>query len=204
VLPGGDGGPDFQPFVRRIWQNALPDGYLIAQLVAPKWDERQFQQLVWPTESNAYPAMKFSTEAFANAVVADVAKQHRLDSRCVLSLAWSSGGPAAYALSLAPGTRVTGSFIAMSVFKLQQLPPPAAAKGQAYCLLHSPQDFIPLRMAETARDTLAANGASVQLQTYEGGHGWHGDVFGMIKEGIAWLEAHSADHSDPLTPKAEH
>ena len=52
VLPGGDGGRDFQPFIKRICKKALPDGYLVAQLVAPKWDEQQFAQLVWPTEQS--------------------------------------------------------------------------------------------------------------------------------------------------------
>ncbi|MCU0784835.1 MAG: hypothetical protein MUF81_12495 [Verrucomicrobia bacterium] len=28
----------------------------------------------------------------------------------------------------------------------------------------------------------------VRRQTYEGGHGWHGDVYGIIRAGIPWLE----------------
>lgn len=192
VLPGGDGGRDFQPFIKRICKNALPDGYLVAQLVAPKWDENQFANLVWPTEKSRYPAMKFSTEEFVNAVIADIEKQHRLDSRRIFTLSWSSGGPAAYAVSLHPDMRVAGSFVAMSVFKPDQLPEAAAAKGHAYYLLHSPQDFIPMRMPELARDTLTSNGAKVHLQAYQGGHGWHGNVFGMIGEGIRWLEQETA------------
>ncbi len=43
-------------------------------------------------------------------------------------------------------------------------------------------------MVEEARDRLTANGARVRLETYEGGHGWKGDVFGMIGSGMAWLE----------------
>ncbi|MFQ5415388.1 MAG: hypothetical protein ACE5E6_13105, partial [Phycisphaerae bacterium] len=41
VLPGGDGGADFNPFVRRIYKYALNDRWLIAQVVAPRWNERQ-------------------------------------------------------------------------------------------------------------------------------------------------------------------
>lgn len=37
ILPGGDGSADFNPFVRRIVKNALPDGYVAAQPVALKW-----------------------------------------------------------------------------------------------------------------------------------------------------------------------
>ena len=194
VLPGGDGGPDFQPFVKRIYQNALPDGYLVAQLIAPKWDARQFEQIVWPTEKSRYPAMKFSTEVFVNSVVADIESRHGLDTNRIFTLAWSSGGPAAYALSLDPQTRVTGSFIAMSVFNSGQLPPLAAARGRAYFLLHSPTDFIPMSMPEQAREALGSNGAQVRLQTYEGGHGWHGDVLGNIRAGVEWLE--KSDRTD--------
>ena len=139
--------------------------------------------------------MKFSTEQFVNTVIADVEKQHRLDSRRIFTLSWSSGGPAAYAISLHRDTRVTGSFIAMSVFKPDQLPETAAAKGHAYYLLHSPQDFIPMQMPELARDTLTSNGAKVHLQSYQGGHGWHGNVFGMIGEGIRWLEQQTTSSS---------
>jgi predicted esterase len=46
----------------------------------------------------------------------------------------------------------------------------------------------PYRMAEQARDKLTENGAKVRLETYEGGHGWRGDVFGDIRAGVEWLE----------------
>ena len=59
----------------------------------------------------------------------------------------------------------------------------------AYLILHSRQDFIPIRMAETARDTLREHGAAVELMTYEGGHGWRGDVYGNLRRGIDWLES---------------
>jgi hypothetical protein len=36
VLPGGAGTADFHPFVKRIYKNALPEGYLAAQPVAVK------------------------------------------------------------------------------------------------------------------------------------------------------------------------
>ena len=36
VLPGGDGSADFHPFVKRIYKNAIPEDYLLAQPVAVK------------------------------------------------------------------------------------------------------------------------------------------------------------------------
>jgi hypothetical protein len=65
VLPGGDGGADFNPFVRRIWKGALDETYLVAQLVAPQWSEDQGETLVWPTEKNPWPDAGFTTEEFS-------------------------------------------------------------------------------------------------------------------------------------------
>ncbi|MBI5396268.1 MAG: hypothetical protein HZA91_13310 [Verrucomicrobia bacterium] len=193
VMPGGDGSAEFQPFIKNIARNAVPDGWLVVQLVAPKWDAQQSKAVVWPTAKTRFPAVKFTTEEFIAAVVAEVGCTERLDPQRVFTLSWSSGGPAAYAASLDPATKVTGSFVAMSVFRAQELPNLPAAKGRSYYLLHSPQDFIPIKMAEKARETLQAHGARVEFKTYEGGHGWRGDVFGMIRQGLDWLNKHAAD-----------
>jgi len=189
VLPGGDGSSNFLNFVKRIYRNAVPKDYLVAELVAPQWDKQQAKTLVWPLETDRYPGMKFPTEAFIHAVIAEVEKHHRLDQRRIFTLTWSSSGPAGYAASLYPNSRITGSFIAMSVFRPNNLPDLAAARGRAFYLLHSPQDqLIPLSMPTNARERLTAKGARVKLTTYDGGHGWHGDVYGMIRSGIDWCE----------------
>ena len=188
VLPGGNGGPDFRPFVENIFRKATPDGYLVAELVAPQWSPEQAEQVVWPTVGLPSQQAGFTTEQFIEAVIDDVATHYRLDTRYVFSLSWSSGGPAAYAASLADDSRITGSLVAMSVFKPDLLPDLHSAKGRRYYILHSPQDFIPMRFAEAARDQLAAAGATTTLVTYEGGHGWHGDVFGTIRRGLEWLQ----------------
>jgi beta-lactamase regulating signal transducer with metallopeptidase domain/predicted esterase len=190
VMPGGDGSADFNPFIRRIWKGALPEGYILAQLVAPKWSEDQFSQIVWPTNKQRWASMKFSTEQFLEAVITDVQKSVKVDPRHIYTLSWSSGGPAAYAASMSSRS-IKGSFVAMSVYKPEQLPPASAAKGHAYYLLHSPTDFIPIAMPRKAVDELSKAGAKITLDTYEGGHGWHGDVFGTIRRGIEWLEKSS-------------
>lgn len=192
VLPGGDGGADFQPFVTNIYKNALPEGYVVAQLVAPKWSEEQANKVVWPTKQSDIAEVKVTTEGFIDAVINDVKSKCKIDSRFVFTLSWSSGGPAAYAASLDAKTQVTGSFVAMSVFNPKHLPDLKNAKGKSYYILHSPQDFIKMRFPEAARDQLAENGAATKLVTYEGGHGWRGDVFGMIRAGIEWLETETS------------
>jgi predicted esterase len=196
VLPGGPGSADFHAFVKRIYKHAVPEGYLVAQPVAVKWTAKQYT--VWPTEKNRVKAMKFSTEAFVDAVIQDVAGQHKLDPEHIFTLTWSSSGPAAYAISLS-SKKVTGSFIAMSVFRPDQLPPLEGAKGHGYFLFHSPDDELcPFEMAKQAARDLKKQGAKVKLATYEGGHGWQAGLYERIREGIQWLET---NHTPPAKPK---
>jgi predicted esterase len=192
VLPGGDGSADFQPFVKRIYKHALTRDYLVMQLIAPKWSPGQV--IVWPTAGSPVASMKVPTEQMISRAVDNLGKRTALDKRKIFVLAWSSGGPAAYAAALAENTPITGSFIAMSVFKPRDLPPLRNGKGHVFHLLHSPDDPIcPFRMAEAARDELSAVGADVELATYSGGHGWRGDVFGAIRTGLAQLDAKTND-----------
>lgn len=192
VLSGGAGDADFLPFVKRIAINALPEGYIVAHLVAPKWSADQ--KTIWPTERLKVPKMKFTTEEFADSVIAEVRSRHTLDPNHCYSLSWSSGGPAAYAISLA-NPKITGTFVAMSVYKPQQLAPLSRAKGRSFYLYQSPMDRVcPFRFAEQAVRELKNEGAAVELKTYSGGHGWRGPVFPDIRAGMEWLEA---NHSNP-------
>ena len=127
VLPGGDGSESFHPFVKRIYRHALPEGYLVAQPVAVKWTSGQ--RIVWPHKKTKVSRMRFTTEEFVEAVIADVRKHHKINGRHVFTLSWSSSGPAAYAASLQRKKSITGSYVAMSVFKKKFLPPLTRAKG---------------------------------------------------------------------------
>lgn len=191
VIPGGDGGEAFNPWVRRIWKNALPPGYLVAQVIAPQWSEDQKQALVWPTKKVRWTGMKFSTEELIEAVVKDVAAKTSLDPSKTFLLAWSSGGPAAYATALSSPT-IKGAFVAMSVYKPENLPAPSGGRGRPFYLLQSPDDRLtPFVQAETAQRELKAGGAIVTLATYKGGHGWLDDPYGNIRKGIEWLEVNA-------------
>jgi predicted esterase len=192
IMPGGPGTADFNPFVKRIWMNALSKEYLVAQPVAFKWAEGQ--EIVWPTKTNPVKGMKFSTEDFVDAVIKDVAGRYKIDPRFIFTFSWSSSGPAAYAISLQEKKAVTGSFVAMSVFKPDFLPPLKNAKGHAYFIDHARDDkTCPFRMAEKARDELGKAGAKVEFSEQEGGHGWAGgDVYGRMRKGFEWLEKNAA------------
>jgi predicted esterase len=160
-----------------------------------KWTAEQ--QIVWPTANNRVKDMKFSTEEFVDAVIKEVSGRHNLDPERVFTLAWSSSGPAVYAASLS-NDKITGSFIAMSVFKPDLLPSLEKAKGRTYYLYHSPQDRVcPFRMAQQAARELKKNGAAVKLETYEGGHGWRGNLYDNIRDGLEWLEKNHAPRAKP-------
>src|SRR5262245_53088663 len=94
ILPGGDGSANFHPFVKRIFKNSLPEGYIAAQPVSVKWTAAQ--KIVWPTNALEADGQKFTTEEFIAAVVEDVGRKHALDRKKVFALGWSSSGPAAY------------------------------------------------------------------------------------------------------------
>jgi predicted esterase len=187
VLPGGDGSAEFNPFIRRIYRDALPEKkYLVAQLVAV--ESTNPRQVVWPTARSKDPKQAFSTESFIINVIKEIKAKHAINEAEIFTLSWSSGGPAAYAASMTKGTPIKGSLVAMSVFFPGQLNLPAA-KGQKYFLLQSPQDQMTKYVhATNAKKALEKAGATVTLKDYEGGHGWRGNVFGNIREGIEWLE----------------
>ena len=189
VLPGGDGSAEFTPFVRRIYKNALNERWLIAQLVAPMWDEQQKMMVVWPSKAAPYPKAKFTTEEFADAVIADARKRARVNTNEVFALAWSSGGPAVYAMAARDDSPLAGAFVAMSVFLRAGNAEVSGFKGKSFYLLQSPEDRITrFEQAEKAHDVLVAAGARVHLQSYAGGHGWRGPVWPMMREGVKWLE----------------
>ncbi|MEQ1890915.1 MAG: hypothetical protein ABL998_00085 [Planctomycetota bacterium] len=190
VLPGGDGSLEFRPFVGEIAAQALPASYLVAQAIAPAWSEDP-ERVVWPTRALEAKRAKVESEAFIEAIIADVAKAQRLDARHVYLLGWSSGGPPCYAAAVAKDSRVRGALVAMSVFKPEQLGSLTGAKKRAFYVLHSPEDFIAMSFPERAVKDLEKAGARTTLVTYAGGHGWHGDVFGNIAAGVAWLEENS-------------
>jgi predicted esterase len=187
VLPGGDGSENFQEFVKNIAAKGLPPGYIVAQAVAPKWSDAE-NRIVWPIAKLPDAKANFTTEELVEAIIADVKGKHAIDPKCVFTLGWSSGGPPCYAVALKEGSPVTGSFVAMSVFKPEVLPPLENGKGKAFYILHSPTDFIKMSFPEAAKEKLAAAGAMTKLVTYPGGHGWQGDVFGTIRAGVEWME----------------
>jgi predicted esterase len=187
VMPGGDGSADFHPFVCRIWKYAMSETpFIVAQPIAVRWNP--LQQIVWATEKNKVFLQGFSTEKFVESVIADVSKRVKVDPNCVFTLSWSSSGPAAYSIALQEKTAVTGSYIVMSVFNSELLPPLEKAKDRLFAIQHSPDDRVcPFRMAKDAEKQLTEHGAVVKFTEYPGGHGWHGNIWGLIRENLDWL-----------------
>jgi len=181
--------------VKRIYKNAVPDGFLVVQPVAPKWTDKQ--QIVWPTAKSPADGMKVSTEEFVAQVIEEVGKTQKVDPARVYTLSWSSSGPAAYLLAAQKKPLVRGSLIAMSVFHPKDFDIDNV-KDRSYYILHSPDDKVcPFKMAEEARGALRKAGARVEFATYAGGHGWQGDVFGNIRTGLEWLQKPPAPPAPP-------
>lgn len=193
VLPGGSGDANMTSFVRRVWKECCPKDLLVAELVSVHWPGTE---VVWPTRYAKIAAAKFTTEEFVDAVLQDVVKEQKqkIDPARIYQLGWSSGGPAEYAIALQEKTPVTASYVAMSVFREKELESDLArAKGQAYFLDHSPDDTTcRFADAERAQARLKKEGAAVELVTYAGGHGWQGDAFGRLRQGLAWMEKNRA------------
>lgn len=191
VLPGGDGQAGFRDFVRRIRKYVLDESWIVAQLVAPVWGDDQ--EVVWTSDALPHDDMEFTTQEFVEAVIDEVEDEIAVDANFVFAMGWSSSGTAVYRAALEKKSKVTGAFVAMSVWKPDQLPKLKQAKDRAFAILHSPEDFIPIRMAEEARDALEEAKARVHYATYEGGHGWRDDPYAKMRAAIAFLERNHAE-----------
>ncbi len=196
VVPGDDGGSDAESFIKRIYKNALPKSYLVAQLVPVKWTAEQ--QVMWPTEKVPAEKQEFSTEEFIGAVIEDVTNRYTINNNHIFTLCWSSAGLAGYAYSLQEDSLATGLFIAMSAFEPESLPPLEQAKGRAYVLFQSARDErYPFSMAEEARDKLQEKDAKASLLKHRGKESWQDKPYSQIRLGIKLLER---DHSEPAKP----
>src|SRR5262245_654716 len=115
VVPGGPGTAEFLTFGANVLTGvAIPDDFLVAQLVAPRWRQGD-DRIVWP--SHVFPDEKaeFTTEAFLAAVIDEVSRKEPIDQRFVFTLGWSSSGHVLYSASTRL-PQVRGSVIAMSRF----------------------------------------------------------------------------------------
>ena len=187
ILPGGDGSADFNAFCQRIHANHTPANYLSIQLVAPVWNDNQ--DVVWPTNQSNPEKARFTTEQFIKDVVDDVAKKVKVNRKYILAMGWSSGGPPIYSASMTKGSPLTGTMPVMSAFRDKWIPDIKGAKGHPYFILHSPDDWIKIdEHARVAEKKLKAAGATVQLDTYKGGHGWRGQSIDKINSGLTWLD----------------
>lgn len=178
-LPGGDGSIEFHPFIKSIHTQSLGGQIAIAQVIAPP-------QVVWPTVQTR---LRFATtEESLAAIVKDVSDKIAVDRSKVFAIAWSSSGPAVYEALMKDDSPLAGALIAMSVFREKDYASFASVKGRRIYLLHSPEDQVcPYSMAKEAHTKLNAAGATATLVDYPGGHGWHGDIFKLIRSGIDWL-----------------
>ncbi len=188
VMPGGDGAIGFAPFVGGTIRAEAGEDYAVVQLVAPPIEGDGRNSIVWPRLGSKDARVDFTMEPIWRGAIAAVKKERVIDPSRVWVMGWSSGGPPSYLAAVEDDSEVRGAFVVMSVFREDEYPTIANAKGKSFYLLHSAQDFIKMSHPEQAKASLEAAGARVKLQTYEGGHGWQGDSMKRIGEAVKWLE----------------
>jgi predicted esterase len=111
------------------------------------------------------------------------------NANSVFVLGWGSGAPAALSCTLGGSPSVRGGFIHSSVYNFSALPDPALARGKRLYLLQPTRAAVlPKSQAEAAKQRLTPHAAALQLTYYDGGYGWHGDVYGQLRRGIIFLE----------------
>ncbi len=186
VLPGND-APDLNSFVKKVYETALSNRYLLAQFVP--FEKSPDGQIQWPTKS---------TVEFVNSVIKDIKLKHQIHDNNIFTFAWDSAGPAAYAVSAQKERVVTASYIAMAPFE-----PNIINKNisrQAYVIDHSPDDKVyPFSTVQKARTVLRQNGGVVKTTEYKGGHIWPSNKYERIAAGIKWLQTNHAIPSTRLS-----
>jgi len=202
VLPGETGGADMLDFVKELYKNSLDKKFVVAQLVAKRWDRKQ--RNIWPTETNKVDSQLFSTEEFIEAVIADVRNKYKINNQRIFTLCWDCAGQAGYMASVRRETPITGSLIVMSDFQIDWLGDIKSVKGKAYYILHSVADDIcPVEMPQLAYKLIADNGGIVNMEMYKGGHGWQGNSLKTVKLGMRWLRKNHTDVKDILSDQVK-
>jgi predicted esterase len=191
VLPGGDGSRDFLPFVEKGILASAPEDCTGVLVTSVKW--RDDQKVVWPTAQSEVQGQQWTTEAFVAAVVAAVQEEAAIDPKRIAVLAWSSSGPAVYPMLLDPKEPFARGYVAMSMWPAVDKQELAAAKGRRFVLDQSPDDQVTaFSHAREGYTALAAAGATVQMSTYRGGHGWQDDPLARLRANLAWLYSEQA------------
>lgn len=189
VLPGGNGSKDFTAWCTRLQEIVAPQGFVVAQLVAPEWDAEQFERVVWPTNSMPYPSAEFTTEAFMTGVIADVSSRIRIDPEQVFAFGWSSGGPAVYTALADGDVPLAGGIVMMSTFRNEFVEQDNGLEGARLAVVHAPGDFIAMKFPEHAVEIFSQGGADARLFRYDGGHGWNADAVARFRDAARWLVA---------------
>ena len=97
-----------------------------------------------------------------------------------------------YATALSQhGPPLAGYYILSSVFKPETLPPLSGARAKRFFLQQGTADTVTrLFWAEQAQTALRENGARVELEAFDGGHGFSmPDPYAGFRRALRWLEA---------------
>ena len=188
-LPGGEKSGEDWLDTGKGWARQLPsDQYIFAFPVSVRWNEKQTNP--WPTAKTPEKGMKFSTEEFLEAVVAEIMKNQKIDSKRVFLFAYQQSATAGYAAGLRPQSPFTAISIGCGGLKSKDLPALGAAARRLWYLVSWPGDrgATPKEMQD-ARAVLSKTRAMVELKEYTEALFLGGKGCDAIKEMIAWFES---------------
>ena len=191
VLEGADSGlSNASEFWMEAAQKALKGNYLIALPAPPKWSAEQ--NILWVTAKDRVSVknVRFTTEQFLAAIVADVCARYPMWRDHIFLAGVAGGGLPVYAASLAPVTPFRGFYLLDASFSSAQLPPLTGAKGRKYFIQQDPASKTnPLWMAEAARRLLIQQGAFVTLSDFGKDRTQASESnYEQIGRAIHWLE----------------
>ena len=188
TLPGGNGqASEFLPWLTAI-ERELEPNQLMVVVSAPQWSAKQEKSVIWVTEwwRKTYGEAAFGVESFLEEILAELESEFQVRGASLFG--WSSSGPAIYEAILREDSPWIGAYVHASVFKPQRLDLDRAENKRFFLRQGTSDRITPLHWAKSAERKLSKNGARVELDVYEGGHGWGlPDAGARIAEALSWI-----------------
>ncbi|MBI2921804.1 MAG: hypothetical protein HYY18_12030 [Planctomycetes bacterium] len=192
MIPGASQtGEDWLPKAKEYAQALPNERYLFAFPCSVIWNEKQTNP--WPTAKTPEKGMKFCTEDFLEAVVADVKARHKVNVRRVFLYGYQWGAFPAYAAGLRPRSPFTGVIAATGEMKLKDLPAIAGARARGWYLMSwDDPNYCPKGAMEEARAALRKAGARVEFKDF-GKEAFGGQGCAALLSAIEWLEKNAGE-----------
>lgn len=181
-----------QEFWQQVVTKALANRYLIAIAMAPRWGSEKPYTWVTTANQSRTPAAKFTVEAFAAEIAADVVARYPIHPQHIFLHGEGSGGLAAYSCALQPQSPFQAFSLLGAEFRSAQLPPMTAAKGRRFYIQADKEDrAIPYFLTTSAQSLLTRAGATVVINPLSGEHTprFNAAALDLMAKAVNWMES---------------